>query len=163
MRRSKMFKKMVMVLVLLALTLGVSGLALAEERVEFRELKLTSVREEPINLPSYTASGLDFVSEVIARLLKSGQPAVVFGETTKAAIEVTLWEKLIGLNINLVGGMTLQEGERSEFVIGVKYTGMTERTGGIWDIFSKFEPTVYNIEGQWFIGLSYDWREQTTE
>jgi len=79
-----MFKKMVMVLVLLALALGLSGFALAQ--TEFKELKLTSVREE-------------------------------------------------------------------------QYTGLHSKSGGIWDWFSRFEPAVYNIGGEWYLGLVYEFRE----
>jgi len=152
-----MFKKMVMVLVLLALALGLSGLALAQ--TEFKELRLTSVREEPVNLLSYTASGLDFVSEIVARLMKSGKPAVVFAEQLEAALEVTFVEKLLGKNVDLVGGMTLKNEEPSNFVWGIQYTGFRAKSGGIWDIFSKLEPTLYNERGQWFLGLAYAWRD----
>lgn len=151
-----MFKKMVMVLVLLALTLGLS-VALAQ--AEFKELKLTSVREEPVNLLSYTASGLDFVTEVVKRLVESGKPAVVFGEYPKAALEVTFVEGMLGANLDLVGGMTLKNEEPSNFVWGVKYTGLRAKIGGIWDIFSKLEPTLYNERGEWFIGVAYAWRD----
>jgi len=144
-----------MVLVLLALALG-GAVALAEE---FKELKLTSVREQPVNLLSYTASGLDFVSEVIARLIKSGKPAVVFGEYPKAALEVTFVEGLLGSNLDLVGGMTLQNDEPSNFVWGFQYTGLRGKSGGLWDIFSKLEPTLYNEKGEWFVGVAYAWRD----
>jgi len=154
-----MFKKMVMVLVLLALALGLSGLELAEERTEFKELKLTSVREEPVNLLSYTTSGLDFATEVVKRLVESGKPAVVFGKSPKAALEVTFVEGMLGANLDLVGGMTLKNEEPSNFVWGLKYTGLRAKSGGIWDIFSKLEPTLYNERGEWFIGVAYAWRD----
>ena len=154
-----MFKKMVMVLVLLALALGLSGLALAEERAEFKELKLTSVRAERVDVLTYTASGLDFISEVIARLLKTGKPSVVLAEETKGALEVSFIEGMLGSNVDLVGGMTLKNDEPSNFVWGVQYTGLRGKSGGIWEIFSKFNPTVYNERGQWWLGAAFTWKE----
>lgn len=148
-----MFKKMVMVLMLLALTLGLSGVALAE----FKEL--TTVREEPVNLLSYTASGLDFVSEIIARLIKTGKPSVVFAEETKGALEVSFIEGILGSNIDLVGGMTLKNDEPSNFVWGFQYTGLHGKSGGIWDWFSKLNPAVYNEKGQWWLGVAVTWKE----
>lgn len=154
-----MFRKMVMVLVLLALTLGLSGLALAEGKVQFKELKLTSVRVERVDVLSYTASGLDFVSEVIARLIKTGKPSVVFAEETKGALEVSFIEGMLGSNIDLVGGMTLKNDEPSNFVWGFQYTGLRGKSGGIWDWFTKLNPTVYNERGHWWLGVAVTWKE----
>lgn len=122
-------------------------------------IRTEAIREEPVNLLSYTASGLDFVSEVVARLIKSGKPSVVFGEHVKGAVEVTFVERLLNKNVNLVGGMTLKNEEPSNFVWGFQYTGWRAKTGGVWDIFSKLEPTVYNERGEWFLGLAYAWKD----
>jgi len=152
-----MFKKMVMVLVLLALALGLSGFALAQ--TEFKELKLTSVREEPVNLLSYTASGLDFIAEVIKRLVESGKPAVIFREEIAGGLEVTLIEGLFNKPLDLVGGATFMDEEPVDFLWGLQYTGLHSKSGGIWDWFSRFEPAVYNIGGEWYLGLVYEFRE----
>ena len=154
-----MLRQIILVVLILGLTLGFSGAALAGETVEFEELKLTSVRQERVDVAAYTASGLDFVSEVIARLLKTGKPSVVFAEETKGALEVSFIEGILGSNVDLVGGMTLKNDEPSNFVWGFQYTGLRGKSGGIWDIFSKLNPTVYNEQGNWWVGFAFTWRE----
>ena len=151
--------KNVVWIVILGLMLGLAAPALAQSPVEFEELELTSVRQERVNLLTYTASGLDFISEVIARLLKTGKPSVVFAEETKGAIEVTFVEGLLGSNVDLVGGMTLKNDEPSNFVWGLQYTGLRGKSGGIWEWFSKLNPTVYNERGHWWLGAAFTWKE----
>ncbi|MBA7492532.1 hypothetical protein ES702_03082 [subsurface metagenome] len=154
-----MLRIIILAVVILGLTLGFSSLALAGERVEFEELKLASVRQERVDVLAYTASGLDFVSEVIARLIKTGKPAVLFAEETKGALEVSFIEGMLGSNIDLVGGMTLKNDEPSNFVWGFQYTGLRGKSDGIWDIFSKLNPTVYNERGHWWLGAAFTWKE----
>lgn len=155
--------KKILWVAILVLVFGLISLAArAQSQPEFGELKLTSVRQERVNLLTYTASGLDFVSEVIARLIKTGKPSVVFAEETKAALEVSFIEGMLGSNIDLVGGMTLKNDEPSNFIWGFQYTGLrekAEKSGGIWLIFSKLNPTVYNERGYWWLGGAYTWRE----
>lgn len=151
--------KKIIWLVILGLLLGLAIPALAQSQPEFEELKLTAVREERVNLLAYTASGLDFVSEVIARLIKTGKPAVVFAEETKAALEVSFIEGMLGSNVDLVGGMTLKNDEPSNFVWGFQYTGLRGKLGGVWDIFTKLNPTVYNERGCWYLGAAFTWRD----
>lgn len=154
-------KKMILGMILgLALILCASGVR-AEEKPEFKELRLTSVRQERVNLLAYTESGLDFVSEIIARLIKTGKPSVLFAEETKAALEVSLVEKFLGENVDLIGGMTLKNEAPSNFIWGLQYTGLRAKTGGIWEILSKLNPTIYNERGRWWLGAAYVWREET--
>lgn len=154
-----MLRKIILVVVILGLAFGFSSVALAGERVEFEELKLVSVRQERVDVLAYTASGLDFVSEVIARLIKTGKPSVVFAEETKGALEVSFVEGMLGSNIDLVGGMTLKNDEPSDFIWGFQYTGLRGKSGGIWDWFSKLNPTAYNERGHWWFGGAYTWKE----
>ena len=154
-----MKKWLIIIAVLLACVFGFAGTALAAERVEFEELRLISVQTERVNLLAYTASGLDFVSEVIARLIKTGKPAVVFAEETKGALEVSFIEGMLGSNVDLVGGMTLKNDDPSNFVWGFQYTGLRGRSGGIWDWFTKLNPTVYNERGHWWTGFAFTWKE----
>jgi len=153
-------KKLILAVIILGMVLGFSGTALGDEKIEFKELKLTSVRQERVNLLAYTASGLDFVSEVIARLIKTGKPSVLFAEEAKAALEVTFVEQILGANVDLVGGMTLKNEEPSNFIWGLQYTGLRGKSGGIWDIFSKLNPTVYNERGHWWLGAAFTWKEE---
>ena len=139
-----MFKKMVMVLMVLALTLGLSGIAMAGEKVDAL---------------SATATGLDWVSNLVSRLIESGEPAVVFEEQTKAAVKVTLVEGFVLEHLNIIGGATLVNDEAANFVWGIEYTGWTEKSEGIWNIFSQLKPGIYNEKGEWFLGVAYAWRD----
>ena len=147
-------------LVVLGLVLGFSSLALAEEKVEFEELRLTTVREEPVSVLSYAGSGLNFVAEALARLMKTGKPSVVFAEQTTGALEVTFVERFLGRNVDLMGGATFANEEPAAFMWGFQYTGLREKSGGIWDIFSKLNPSAYNVGGMWYFGAGYEFRAE---
>jgi len=153
--------KKIIFVVILALMFGlVSSMVLAQSQPEFKELRLASVQAERVNVLAYSASGLDFVSEIIARLIKTGKPSVVFAEETKGALEASLIEGMLGSNFDLVGGMTLKNDEPSNFIWGIQYTGFRESSSGIWAWFSKLNPTVYNERGHWWAGIAVTWREE---
>ena len=156
-----MLRKIILVVMILALIFGFSGAALAGERVEFEELAYAP--EQQVDLLGYTATGIDFASDfvtgLIERLLKTGKPGVVFAKETKATLEASILEGMLGSNWDLVGGMTLKNDEPSSFVWGFQYTGLRGKSGGIWDWFSKLNPTVYNERGHWWFGGAYTWRE----
>ena len=149
-------------IVILALIFGLVPLvALAQSQPEFK--KLTYVSEQQMDLLGYTATGIDlasdFVTGLIERLFRTGKPGVIFAEETKATLEASIVEGMLGSNIDLIGGMTLMNDEPSNFVWGFQYTGLRGKSGGIWDWFSKLNPTVYNERGHWWFGGAYTWRE----
>lgn len=158
-----MLRKIILAVLILGLVFGFSSVALAEDRVEFEELAYAP--EQQVDLLGYTATGVDlasdFVTGLIERLFKTGKPGVVFAEETKATIEASIIEGMLGSNIDLVGGMTLKNDEPSNFIWGFQYTGLRGKSGGIWDWFSKLNPTVYNERGQWWFGGAYTWREES--
>jgi len=157
-----MLKKIVLALVILGLVLGFSGMALAEEKVEFEELRLTAVREEPVDVLRWGGSGLDFLAEALARLIKTGKPSVAFGEEITGALEVTFVDGFLGRNVDLMGGATFANEEPAAFMWGLQYTGLKEKaeSGGIWLIFSKLNPSVYNVGGMWYLGAGYEFRAE---
>lgn len=142
----------------MGLVLGFSGMALAEEKVEFKELGLTSVRVEPVDVPRYMGAQVDFWAEVVARLLKTGKPFAAFGEETSFGLEVTAKEGLFWDKLDLVTGFTFLNEERGKFMIGAQYTGLTTWEGGIWEIFKRCNATAYLIEGDWYLGIGYEFR-----
>lgn len=154
-------KKLILAVIILGLMLGISAKALAEEKTEFKELRLTTVREEKINMLKYGATLGGWLKEVVEKLVDSGEPSVVFKEQITPALEVTLIEGFLHRNVNLTGGATFENDEPMDLVWGGKYTGFKGKSGGIWDWFSKAQPGVYNIRGQWFLVLVYAWKEQT--
>lgn len=157
--------KKIIWMVILALIFGlVSSVALAQSQPDSRELAYTPERR--VDLLGYTASGIDlasdFVTGLIERLFKTGKPGVVFAEETKATLEASIIEGMLGSNVDLIGGMTLRNDEPSNFVWGFQYTGLrgkAEKSGGIWLIFKDLNPAVYNERGHWWFGGAYTWRE----
>jgi len=155
-----MLKKMVLMLVVLGLVLGFSSLALAEQKIEFSELRLTSVRQEKIDVFGYAVAGGNWLAEVVRRLVLSGKPSVVFAEEITGALEVTFVDGFLGRNVDLMGGATFANEEPVAFIWGFQYTGLREKSGGIWDIVSKFNPSAYNVRGSWYLGAAYEFRAE---
>lgn len=153
---------LVLATMLIICTFGFSGVALAAGQVEYQELRMTEIREEPINFGSYAVSLGSFVEEIVVRLFQSGEPAVVFSEHVTSALDLTFVDGLLGSNWNLVGGVTLANESPSNGIWGFKYTGWTAKTGGIWEIFSELQPAFYNERGQWCLGLAYKWKANNT-
>jgi len=152
-----MLKKIVLAVVVLGLVLGFSSTALAQEKAEFPELRLVYVREEPVNVPRYVEAQVDFWSEVVARLLKTGKPFVAFNEAEAFGFEVTVVEGILWDKIDVVTGFTMKNEERGKFLVGVELK-MGEGAGGIWEIFQRFRPAVYLAEGDICWGFSYEFR-----
>jgi len=152
-------KKFILMIVILGLVFGFASVALAGEKVEFEELRLTTVREEKINVLKYGAALGGWVEEVVKKLVESGEPGVAFKEQITPMLEVTLVEGFLHRNINLIGGATFEEDEPVDIVWGGKYTGFKGKIGGVWDWFSKVQPGVCNVRGEWFLTLTYAWRE----
>lgn len=159
--------KKIIWIVILSLVFGLlsSGIAGAQSQSEFKELAY--VPEQRVNLLNYTASGIDlasdFVTGLIERLFKTGKPGVVFAEETKATLEASIIEGILGSNVDLIGGMTLANDEPSNFIWGFQYTGLrvkAEKSAGIWLIFKDLNPTIYNERGHWWFGGAYTWREE---
>lgn len=152
-------KKIILAMVILGLVLGFSSVALAGEKVEFEELRLTTVREEKVDVIRYGATLGGWLKEVVLKLVETGEVGVVFKKQITPALEVTLVEGFLHRNVNLIGGATFENDDPVDIVWGGKYTGLKEKSGGIWDWFSKVQPGVCNVGGQWFLTLTYTWRE----
>lgn len=155
-----MLKKIVLfVIAVLIVTFAASGVG-AQEKVEFKELRLTSVREEPVSVLRWGGSGLDFLAEALAGLIKTGKPSVVFAEEIAGALEVTFVDGFLGRNVDLMGGATFANEEPVAFMWGFQYMGFREKSGGIWDIVSKLNPSAYNVGGMWYFGAGYEFRAE---
>jgi len=152
-----MLKKFILAVVVLGLVLGFSSLAFAEEKLEFKELGLTSVRAEPVDVPRYMEAQVDFWAEVLARLLKTGKPNVVFNKAEAFGFEVTVVEGALWEKIDVVAGFTMKNEERGKFLVGVELN-IGEGTTGIWEIFQRFRPAVYLAEGDICWGFTYEFR-----
>ena len=152
-------KKFILAVVILGLIFGLSGAIFAGEKVEFEELRLTTVREEKIDVLKYGATLGGWLEEVVEKLVGSGEPGVAFKKQITPILEVTLIEGFLHKNVNLIGGATFENDEPMDLVFGGKYTGLKDESGGVWDWFSKIQPGVCNAGGEWFLTLTYAWKE----
>lgn len=112
----------------------------------------------PLNARAAVAGQLVFWAEFFKRLVLFGAPCVVFSEETQYGIETILAEGVLTDRVDCVGGFTLKNEERGKFFLGLQLN-LPASTGGIWRIFKTFKPTVYLIEGDWFLGARYEFRE----
>lgn len=152
-----MLKKIVLlVIAALIVTFAASGVG-AQEKVEFPELSIASVRKGPVDVPRIMKAQGDFWAEVVAGLLRTGKPFAAFGEETFFGLEVTAKEGLIWDKLDLVTGFTFKNEERGKFTIGLQYTGLAEgQEAEIWKIFKRCDVTAYLVEGDWYFGIGYD-------
>ena len=111
-----------------------------------------AIRENPISVVDYFDMSIDFVTELMNRLLKTGKP--VFLLRGQAGLEITLYEQD---NYNIIAGLT-----PNEKFVGVEVTSLP-LSGDVERIFSKLHPIVvyefddYNGLG---LGLAYEFREE---
>ena len=150
---------LILVVAALIVTFAASGVG-TQEKVEFSELRIASVRDGPVDMPIVVESQIDFWAKVIEGLLRTGSPFAVFGEEEAFGLVVTAKEKLIWDKLDLVGGFTFKNEERGKFVTGIQYTGLADYQGGIWEIFKVCEPTLNLIEGEWCLGIRYEFRAE---
>ena len=153
-----MVKKIVLfVIAALIVIFAASGVG-AQEKVEFPELRIASVRGGPVDVPIVVESQINFWADVIAGLIRTGAPFAAFGEETSFGLEATVKEGLFWDKLDWVAGFTFKNEERGKFATGVQYTGLRnlEFKGGIWEIFKRCDITGYLIEGELYIGIGYE-------
>jgi len=163
-----MFKKIcIIVLVILCSLSFLSFNVLADEEKD--TLKTTSVKiteaikNEPVNIGKYFNFTVDFVSELISRLLKTGK-LVYIVKPGIGGFQVVLIEGLefpVGkytIKYNIAGGLT----EENQF-LAVEVTNMP-LTGDLYKIFRKVHPELFYVfdkqNGNYFsFGLTYEFRD----
>lgn len=163
-----MFKKICIIVLMILCSLSfLSFNALANDEKD--TLKATSVRiteaikNEPVNIGKYFDFTINFVSELISRLLKTGK-LVYIVKPGIGGFQVTLIEGLefpVGkyiLEYNIVGGLT----EENEF-LALEITNVP-LTGDLYKIFKKVHPELFYVfdkqNGNYIsFGLTYEFRD----
>lgn len=145
--------KICMTVLLLVGILLIPIQAVAQEKLIQTEL----IRAEPVNIVSYLDAGAEGLAEIIARLFKTGKLVLMFNPET-GGMEITLLENIPGDNWNIVGGWTFANEEPGKFFWGIEYE--LPLTGETWKVFKRFRPALYNCEGKWHWGFSFELRPE---
>jgi len=128
--------------------------AVAQEELIRTEL----IRAEPVDVIRYLDAQVDYLAEIIARLIKTGKPVLLFINGNRVGAEITLVENMPKRNFNLVGGWTIENNEPSKFFWGIEYE--LPLTGETWKVFKRLRPAIYNCEGKWYWGFSFELRPE---
>jgi len=125
--------------------------SIEQTSVDVRE----AIRREDVNIAKYFDFSVDFVTELISRLLKTGK-LVYIVTGNMGGFQVSIYEDKIN-HYNIVAGLT----EENEF-IGVEITSLP-LTGDLKRIFKKLHPEafyVFSEEGNFIsLGITYEWRD----
>ena len=145
--------------ILLVMVLVFSGVSVAQTptlEVAGQEMA-EAVRENPVNIATYIDSQIDYWTEILARLLKTGKPMLMFDEgTERVGLSATAIENVFMDKANLVIGWTLMNEEPAQFFYGVEVN--VELSGVLGEIFSRFKPAVYVVGGEFLWGFGFELR-----
>lgn len=120
----------------------------------------TAIRVNPISLPSYIGTQVDFWAEVLKRFLKTAKPNVVFKDKTCVGLEITIYEQpsfvvTWGKVYQIEGG---EIGEQPSFIaIEAKDFPMLS---DLSKIFKKIKPQVAYVDKRFWFGLAYELTEE---
>ncbi len=118
-----------------------------------------AVRENPINLAEYVDSQIDYWAEILARLLKTGKPVLMLDEGTgRVGLSATAIENVFMDRANLVIGWTLMNEEPTQFFWGIEVD--VDLSGTLGEIFSRFKPAVYVVDGTFLWGFGFELRPE---
>ena len=145
--------------ILLVMVLVFSGVSVAQTptlEVAGQEMA-EAVRENPVNIATYIDSQIDYWAEILARLLKTGKPMLMFDEgTERVGLSATAIENVFMDKANLVIGWTLMNEEPAQFFYGVEVN--VELSGVLGEIFSRLRPAVYVVGGEFLWGFGFELR-----
>lgn len=152
----KKFLVGLLILVVGLLCLGVPGIAIADEP---QLIQTEQIRSQPVNLATYIDTQIDYWTEILRRLLMAGKPVLIFDKgTTKTGLSTTAIENLFTERASLVIGWTLLNDEPAQFFYGVEVD--VKLSGTLGEIFSRFKPAVYLIDGEFHWGFGFELRPE---
>lgn len=121
----------------------------------------TAIERQPIDFVAYIGYAIDYAKVILARLLESGKPALLFnGKEIKTGIEITLLENFLIRNLDLVGGLILN-GSEEEILEGWKdrlYGGLEYPISllGGQNIFARLKMGGYGTKEGFCFGLGFE-------
>lgn len=155
-----MRKKFLVVLLMLGL-LAASAPAIAEvETLEVAGQEMAkAVRENPVDVGEYVSTQIEYWADILARLLKTGKPALIFSEgVPTGALSATAIENIFTDKADLVIGWTLLNDEPAQFFWGIQFE--VELSGTLGEIFARLKPAVYVVDGKFLWGFGFELRSE---
>lgn len=122
-----------------------------------------AIRENPISLPEYIAAEFNFVSDIMAEILKTGRPVGILKTPKKGWLgaEVTLWDR--GEFCWVVGVTKTdkeedeKEDEKLEWFWGIEKRGIPWARD-IWKIFDRLDIGLVVLERRVYVSLAYEFK-----
>jgi len=158
-------KKFVSVVLVLIMVLAFAGLCFAEEekynlqlRQEAVQTRLEQIRLSPrVDAPRFLGEELDFWSEFVKRVLKTGTlVAIQKQERFIAGFEVSFWESK---NLEAICGVVPMTDESAKFFWGVELTGLPV-ISDFARTFKRFDPGIVFYDGKARFSVSFVWQEE---
>jgi len=151
-----MKRKFLIGLLIVALSLFCFGIATANES---QLIQTEQIKSQPVNLAIYIDNQIDYWAEILTRLLKTGKPIILFGEgVSKTGLSITAIENILMDKANLVIGTTILNDEPAQFFWGIEVD--IELSGTLGEIFSRFKPAIYVVDGKFLWGFGFELRPE---
>lgn len=117
-----------------------------------------AIRQNPVSLPQYIGAQLNFLSDIIVKILETGKPVAIF-ETSKTGwlgAEVTLWDRG---EISWVAGIAKTNEDETDWFFGMEKRGIPWARD-IWQIFDRFDIGVVTLRGNAYALLAYEFKTE---
>lgn len=124
----------------------------------------TAIEVQPVDFAAYVRGGIDYITEILSRLLKTGKPALLFLEPIQVGIECIFFESFLIGNLDLVGGLMLGEGSqeidipedwKDRLYGGIEYEIPISDAQGI---FSRLKIGGYGSKAGFCFGIAFELR-----
>lgn len=157
-------KTLLSMLVAFAL-LSISSVPLMAEEEKLELSKVTAdmtraVRENPVSLPRYLGTQINWWVEVLARFARTAKPTVVFKDKICPGLEITVkeWDKIV-----LTWGKVFQI-EGGELVDQPSFVAIETRDipllSGVAEIFTELRLQAVYVDKKLWFGLAYELTEE---
>ena len=145
--------------------LSISSVPLMAEEEKLELSKVTAdmtraVRENPVSLPRYLGTQINWWVEVLARFARTAKPTVVFKDKICPGLEITVkeWDKIV-----LTWGKVFQI-EGGELVDQPSFVAIETRDipllSGVAEIFTELRLQAVYVDKKLWFGLAYELTEE---
>lgn len=139
------------------------GIPYAPETIDLNVLSTdmaTAIKINPISMPQYVGTQVDFWFEVMKRFAKTAKPMVAFKNKVYAGLEITIYEQP---SWSVTWGKVYQVedgdiGDQPSFIaIEARDFPLLSDTA---EIFKRLRPQIIYVDNRFWFGLSYELTEE---